>query len=224
MEAVRPRTPWRSRESVAGFDRRSTAAATTTYAAWWVLCRLVDRPASGLGVGCGAGTDARRRLVGAATSYIFAIATDRTRWKRADQVWLNAQRIDAYAEFAHALRRQIVLSTRIAAERGFHISGWTHPIEIDKGLAALADAEEQRGLAYHRLMLVGDEPTIAAAGDWQTEVWRVELFTRGHYEDQVDWQQTIEALGSRGRAFYEAARLDLGVQDPPPNPRFPERG
>lgn len=44
------------------------------------------------------------------------------------------------------------------------------PIDIGKGLAALADAEEQQGLADHRLMLVGDEPTSAAAGDWQTEV------------------------------------------------------
>ena len=50
-------------------------------------------------------------VVGAATSYIVAIATERPRWKRADQVWLNDRRIDAYTDFAHALRRQIALST-----------------------------------------------------------------------------------------------------------------
>jgi hypothetical protein len=102
-------------------------------------------------------------VVGAATSYIVAIATERARWKRADQVWLNDRRIDAYTDFAHALRRQIASSTQIAAERGFHIRGWTHPIHIDDGLVALADAKDQRALAYHRLMLVGDDSTIAAA-------------------------------------------------------------
>jgi hypothetical protein len=166
-------------------------------------------------------------IVGAATSYIAAIATERARWRRADQVWLNEQRINAYTDFAHALRRQIVLATRIAAERGFHIRGQTHPIDIDDGLVALADAEEQRGLAYHRVMLVGDASTIAAARDWQVEVWRVEHFARGLREEQDDWQQTVEELGSRGRAFYEAARLDLGVHGPlptgPPNPRLPKR-
>lgn len=166
-------------------------------------------------------------VVGAVTSYVAAIATERARWKRADHVWLNEQRIDAYTEFAHALRRQLVLATRVAAERGFHIRGQTHPIDVKDGLVALADAEEQRGLAYHRVMLVGDAATVTAARDWQIEVWRVEHFARGLRDDHDDWQQTVAELGSRGRAFYEAARLDLGVHGRvptgPPSTRLPER-
>ena len=117
-------------------------------------------------------------------------------------------------QYAYAIRQQVVLSTRLAAERGFNIRGRPHPIDIDEGLVALADAEEQRGLAYHRIQLVGNPTTIAAAHALQTEVWRIEHYARGLADDQEEWQATQDELKERNQDFYSAARMDIGIKEP----------
>ncbi|MFC0430794.1 hypothetical protein [Kutzneria buriramensis] len=59
-------------------------------------------------------------LVGALASYTATSAAERARWRRAQSVRWDDKRLTAYAEYAHAVKKVISISVRLAAHRGVH--------------------------------------------------------------------------------------------------------
>ena len=72
----------------------------------------------------------------------------------------------------------------------------------DEGLALLGQAESDRAVRFESILLLADEPTIAAAQALTETLWRLEGFATG--EEPVDEQTWRE-----GFADYRRARAEL---------------
>ena len=162
-------------------------------------------------------------VVGALASYLATSAAERARWRRSQSVRWDERRVDAYADFSHALKRCLMLSQRIAASSGY--ASAAQPIEPAVGLDLLAKAEEGRASQWERVLLLGDAATIEAAREWLVEGWRMEWFARGLLTGEAGWLDACESGKACRQRFYDAARRDLGIHAkfPPdtPSPRFP---
>jgi hypothetical protein len=166
-------------------------------------------------------------LVGVLATFAATSAIERSRWRRENSTRWDGRRVDAYAEFSHAIKAYIVLAQRMAAARG--LGDAKLPIDPDKDLHRLVAAEERRGTTWEQVLLLGDERVIEAGRDWIVEAWRLEWFARGLLTDEQEWRETETALRRTRAAFYSAARRDLGVSAAPlrpevPHPRFPGAG
>jgi hypothetical protein len=156
-------------------------------------------------------------LVGAGASFLATSAGERARWRRAQATRWDKRRVDAYAEYGHAVKNMIYIATRIAAFRGHHQV--LHPLPPDEGLQLLATADQERGAKWETVLLLGNPATVAAARDWHRSVWRLEHFAQGRAGVEDDWNEAVLQTVQTRQKFYEAARRDLGVGGvPPPGP------
>ena len=150
-------------------------------------------------------------IIGALGSYLTTAATERARWKRAlDSRW-DDRRVEAYASYAQSVKRMIKVAGRIAAGRD--LGGDDEPLApTQENLELLADAEAERGRQWETVLLLGHPQTVAAGRSWHERAWRLEAYARGLLTgSNSDWQAAISAADDARHAFYESARIDLGV-------------
>ena len=150
-------------------------------------------------------------VIGALGSYLTTAATERARWKRAlDSRW-DDRRVEAYASYAQSVKRMIKVAGRIAAGRG--LGGDDEPLApTQENLELLADAEADRGKQWETVLLLGHPETVAAGRSWHERAWRLEAYARALLTaSNSDWQAAISAADGARHAFYESARIDLGV-------------
>jgi hypothetical protein len=150
-------------------------------------------------------------IIGALGSYLTTAATERARWKRAlDSRW-DDRRVEAYASYAQSVKRMIKVAGRIAAGRD--LGGDDEPLApTQENLELLADAEAERGRQWETVLLLGHPQTVAAGRSWHERAWRLEAYARALLTgSNSDWQAAISAADVARHAFYESARIDLGV-------------
>ncbi|MFI0724016.1 hypothetical protein [Streptomyces sp. NPDC021224] len=162
-------------------------------------------------------------LAGAVASYVGATRMEGARWRRQLETRWDERRLEAYLGFANAIKRFTSIAGRLAATRG--LSALPQPLDLDTGLALLAEAEQDRGHAFEAVLLMGDADAITAARALQRDAWTLERFVRTPAPDDTpaDWTRAFTALQDRRDTFYLAARHDLGVtsafrlrsEDPP---------
>lgn len=147
-------------------------------------------------------------LVGALATYTATSAAERARWRRAQSVRWDDKRLTAYSEYAHAVKKVISISVRLAAHRGVHRDLDT--LSPEEGMPALAVAEEERTMKWEAVLLLGTAQTVAAARAWHESVFRLQRIASGA-SVEVTWTEAVEAASRARRGFYEAAKRDLGI-------------
>ncbi|GIJ23046.1 hypothetical protein [Micromonospora lutea] len=139
-------------------------------------------------------------LVGTIGTIVATSLADRSRWRRNQTVRWDERRLDAYAEFARALKEAHTIASRLS---GGHL-------DRDAALAELAEADFRHTLAWENVLLLGDAPTVLAARAWRDTVWAVERLARDGQAD--DERPTLLHRANEARDdFYRAARGGLGV-------------
>ena len=147
-------------------------------------------------------------LLGAASTFAATSATERSRWRRHQSVRWDVDRLAAYSEYAHALKRKISIIVQIAARRGIHPNvDWT-PSDNDDGV--LTAAEEERTIKWEKVLLLGSDEAVIAARKWHNSVFWLERVACGTRDDMT-WAEAVE-MTSRGRLeFYRIVKRDLGT-------------
>lgn len=160
-------------------------------------------------------------IVGALASYLASAAMERARWRRQMNTRWDTARMEAYTEYAHAVKSMVQCSLRLCAQRG--MGSIAQPVTETDGLAALAEAEANRGAMWEKVLLVGTPATVAAGRRWHECAWRLELFARGLETGSEAWVQAMGETNAARAAFYAQARSDLGVPGESPMAPWPRR-
>lgn len=147
-------------------------------------------------------------LLGATATYVVTAAAERARWKRAQSVRWDEKRLTAYTEYAHSLKKAIILAVRIAAYRGIHPD--VDKISPAEGIPALATAEEERTMKWEAVLLLGSEDAVVAGRKWHESMFRLQRIAIGEAPDE-SWTEAIKATSGARREFYEVARRDIGL-------------
>jgi hypothetical protein len=158
-------------------------------------------------------------LFGASTSFAATSLTERSRWKRSQSARWDDRRLVAYSEYANAVKVLVRVCYRIAIAKGFITPG--QPIEIESGLNALTDAENERAVKWETVLLLGEPGTISAARTWHESVWKLELIIGEEGADGAKFIETYKETVHLRNLFYASARSDLGVRSGDlPQPTF----
>jgi len=159
-------------------------------------------------------------VAGAVLSFVFTRLADRARWHREDALRWDTRRLDCYGEFAASVKHHITISQRICAGLGLPSSD--QPLEAGAGLAMLADAEQELGVKWEHVLMLGTPEAIEAARDWRHIAWHLEWMARGLRCDPAEYTQANIDSGEARRRFYSAVRADLGIASGPiPDPVWP---
>jgi hypothetical protein len=158
--------------------------------------------------------------VGAVLSFIFTRLLDRARWQREEALRWDTKRLDCYSEFAASTKHHITISRQICA--GLDLPSTDQPLDAEAGLAMLADAEQDLGIKWEHVLMLGTPEAIDAARDWRHIAWHLEWMARGLRDDPGEYTQANIDSGEARRRFYSAVRADLGIHSGPiPDPVWP---
>lgn len=147
-------------------------------------------------------------LIGALATYAATSAAERARWRRTQAVRWDDKRLTAYAEYAHAVKKTITITVRLAAHRGVHPD--TDALDPAEGEPALAAAEEERTIKWEAVLLLGTEEIVAAARTWHQSAFLMQRVAAGLRTD-VTWAEAVQAASRARRDFYSVARRDVGI-------------
>lgn len=178
------------------------------------LSRVGKTPPSG---GGGAGMSAVTQqvltiasvVVGVLASFVATSLTERARWKRSQSARWDEKRLTAYSEYGNAVKASVRLCYRIAAAR--NLVPTSQPIEMQAGLSALAEAENERAARWETVLLLGEPLTISAARKWHEAVWKLELLVQAPAVEASTFVEAYKESVRLRNTFYGRARLDLGV-------------
>jgi hypothetical protein len=148
-------------------------------------------------------------LIGTLGTVLATHLAERTRWSRAQSVRWDDRRVEAYAEYARALKEVSIVTMRLRAATD--ASRPRPALDRETGLAQLADAEAERSKTWERVLLLGDAATVAAARDWTDAVRELRLAVRGRAPEGFEWDAAVLHLDRCRDRFYEAARAGLSV-------------
>lgn len=153
--------------------------------------------------------------LGAVTSFLVSSLNDRARWRREQSVRWDGRRLDAYAEYVHAVKELAGRYQRIAAGRGL-VTG-PAPLELTaEVLAELGTAESRRSALSETCGLLGDTDTNTASKRLNHCLWRLEHLARGvPTEVEQGWEEAYLDFRKARRRYTECARASLGVSGPP---------
>jgi hypothetical protein len=137
-------------------------------------------------------------IVGAGMTFLSGNLLERSRWLRQQGIRWDENRLDAYARYAAAVKRNCTASAQVLAGKGvLHSIG---PADPGAGLQELLDAEIERATTFEAVLLLADTATIAAGSRLNRHVWRMQAFARGELPvDTERWHETsvlTDRLGS----------------------------
>jgi hypothetical protein len=148
-------------------------------------------------------------VLGALATIVATSVNDKSRWKRAQSVRWDERRLEAYTEYARAIKDVYTAAARLATERIPVLSA--APVGRESGLELLAEATAQRTKAWETVLLLGDAPTVRAARDWREAIWQLERIATDSALGSSEWEQSIGAVDRARDSFYAAARGSLAV-------------
>ena len=141
-------------------------------------------------------------VIGSLATYVVTMSAERSRWRRRLSVRWDERRLAAYMEYANAVKKVISVATRLAAQRGV-FAGGDEAAEV-YGIPDLAQAEEQRTIAWEAVLMLGNDEVVVAARHWHNGVFRLQRIAAEQPSD-MNWRQAVEATSLARRRFYEAA-------------------
>lgn len=149
-------------------------------------------------------------VVGAAMAFLGNGAIERARWKRQHSIRWDERRLEAYATYAAAVKRN---ST--AAAQQLALTGAVKTIraaDAHAGLDDLAAAEADRSMAFEGVLILGDTATIEAGSLLNREVYRMQALARGELPvDSGTWRDAFASYRQARLVFYRAARASMGI-------------
>jgi hypothetical protein len=148
-------------------------------------------------------------LLGALATIIATSVNDRFRWKHTQSVRWDERRLEAYSEYARAIKDVYHVASRLVADRIPTLS--TAPVDRESGLQLLAEARGQRTRAWEAVLLLGDVATVQAAREWREAVWQVERIATDPGLGSAEWEPSVRAVDRARDSFYTAARGGLAV-------------
>jgi hypothetical protein len=148
-------------------------------------------------------------VVGALATIVATSINDRFRWKRAQSVRWDERRLEAYSEYAHAIKDVYYAASRLVTGR--RSVPPAEPLDRESGLQLLAEARAQRTRAWETVLLLGDAATVRAARNWREAVWQAEQIATDPKNASSEWESSISAVDHARDSFYEAARGSLAV-------------
>jgi hypothetical protein len=148
--------------------------------------------------------------VGAFATIIATTFADRVRWRRDQAVRWDERRLEAYREYAAAIKTMHALTMRLAAnEPDFRHSRPVDPAVADQ---LLDETDARRTAMWESVLLLGDAATVNAARRWWEAVRALEVAVRRGPRDAAGWESFLGSIHDRRDAFYVAARNSLGVR------------
>jgi hypothetical protein len=149
-------------------------------------------------------------VIGGIVSYIGASLTERIRWARERSSRWDHSRLDAYMQYARALKEEVRITLRIASGLGAGTS--TDQLTLDEGRLLRQVAEHERSALFEGLLLLGDPATVEAARAWQGAAWDVYQYLLATDAPQNDeFIALYEIVGTKRDAFYRSARIGLEI-------------
>ena len=120
-------------------------------------------------------------------------------------------RVDAYAQYAIALKKTHMTALRIV--RPDRSDNLTKPLDHDTALEGLTQAQAERTEAWERILLLADQATAHAGLQWHYAVRREAEFARSRPEDagSDEWTALVKSVDQARDRFYEAARKSVTV-------------
>jgi hypothetical protein len=151
-------------------------------------------------------------VLGIIGTIIATFISDHGRWRR-DQIsrW-DEKRLDAYSEYAKAVKDIHALTFRLTAHR--MSANKNSPIGRRTGLGLLEQNVLVRTKTWETVLLLGDGPTVSAAREWWYAVAQLVDFARdsSKTDESREWLATVRAADEHRDRFYTAARQSLGIQ------------
>jgi hypothetical protein len=151
-------------------------------------------------------------LIGVVVGVVTTGWADRASWKRGQVVRWDERRVDAYAEYAKAIKKMHITALRLVDPR---LAGDNpaEPINRKVGLETLAQAEVHRGECWELILLLGDQATAHAGLGWHTLVSNEAKFARSRPDDAEsdDWIALVRSADQARDHFYDAARKSVNV-------------
>jgi hypothetical protein len=149
-------------------------------------------------------------LIGVVVGVAATGWADRVRWKRGQTVRWDERRVDAYAEYARAIKRIHMTTLRMVSSR---LTDRAEKINREDGLAMLAQADAHRTEAWESVLLLADQETTYAAFRWQNIVAGEVEFARSRPNDgeSDDWKAAVRNADEARDSFYAAARKSVNV-------------
>ena len=159
-------------------------------------------------------------VVGALASYLVGSATERRRWQRQQSTRWDEKRAQAYVEYGNAVKNVFYLCGRITNSRGLGLM--REQINIADALNELGRLASERSAKWETVLLLGDPDTVLAARTWHRLVGDMQRFVRDNRTDVGGWEALFDKVEAARATFYEAARRDLGIRGPQPQPTMPQ--
>jgi hypothetical protein len=148
-------------------------------------------------------------VVGSVLSYGGGALTERSKWKRSQEVRWDARRVEAYSQYAATVKRQTRLCQRMAAARQF--GPRSDPLDLTAAAPLLAQVREERSVATEAVLLLGDNATVSAAHDWNFAVSDLAHLLVDSEATETAFLKLFHRVNARRDDFYTAARNSLQV-------------
>jgi hypothetical protein len=152
-------------------------------------------------------------VVGGLMSYVVGALTERSRWRRQQEIRWDGQLLQAYSDYGHAVKECATRYLRLAAHPG--LTDHPAPLEpTDAELEEAAAAESRRAATVEALRLLTDAETAEAVQRLNRCVWHLEWLARGQLAGEPSsWSQAFDEYRAARDDFYERARRSLRVPE-----------
>jgi hypothetical protein len=148
-------------------------------------------------------------VIGSVATVMATTLADRARWGRSQSVRWDERRLEAYADYAKAIKEISALAQRMTAE--YRPGARVHVLDRQTALALLADANVRRTTAWEPVLMLGDGPSVTAAREWRFAVLALESLAVAEPFDSAAWTPAVQRVDEARDGFYVAARASLGV-------------
>ncbi|GIJ50945.1 hypothetical protein Val02_78310 [Virgisporangium aliadipatigenens] len=153
-------------------------------------------------------------VIGSVATFLVAQTTERTKWRRTLHARWDERRLDAYAEYAFAVKSYVTLLRRVAG--GMGLDSIAHPLSHTDGLPRVEQAEDERAAKFENVLLLGDQETIDAARAWHRAAWELADLVQGRSTGGAPaWRPALNEVWQARTLFYKAARVSLDVRSGP---------
>jgi hypothetical protein len=149
-------------------------------------------------------------LVGTGGAILATGIADRNRWQRQQTARWDERRLQAYVEFANAVKEVSTYGLRIAELENPNFPRPRVPRE--EALARMEDADVRRTKAWESVLLLGDEGTITAGRDWREAVTEIMYLGLGVTTAGFDLADSVRRADIGRDRYYVAARASLGIR------------
>jgi hypothetical protein len=148
-------------------------------------------------------------VVGTGGAILATGIADRNRWQRQQAARWDERRLQAYVDFANAVKEVHTYGLRIA-ERDNPGSG--HRVDREDALGKMEDADIRRTKAWESVLLLGDAETVLAAREWRSSVTEIMYFAQGVAPAGFALADAVTRANTGRDRFYDAARASLGIR------------